>query len=63
MKVVEFKTQENVRSKIQQCSDYNHIQQVAYSTYHDALTQTCFDCGAVRTNLEDANKKTGDKQC
>jgi hypothetical protein len=24
---------------------------VAYSTYHDALTQVCFDCGQIVTSM------------
>ena len=29
-----------------------HIQQVAYSTYHDALTQICFTCKTIRSNIK-----------
>jgi hypothetical protein len=28
------------------------VQQVAYSTYHDALTQVCFTCKVIVTNME-----------
>ncbi len=28
-----------------------HIQQVSYSTYHNALTQVCFGCKKVRSNI------------
>jgi hypothetical protein len=28
-----------------------HVQQVAYSTYHKALTQLCFDCQKIRTTM------------
>jgi hypothetical protein len=42
-----------LREVIQECSDSNHKQQVAYSTWHDALTQVCFTCGRVRTTSEE----------
>jgi len=49
-------TQEEVRKHIQECEG-KHMQQVAYSTFHDALTQVCYDCMKIRTNikLEDKN--------
>ena len=34
-----------------------HIQQVIYSTYHDALTQICFDCGIIRTSIKEEELK------
>ena len=43
---------EDVREMIQLCSDKNHVQQVAYSTYHDALTQICFSCEHVVTSMD-----------
>ena len=46
-----YKTQEEVKVSIKRCEG-EHVQQVAYSSYHDALTQTCFDCKRVRTNLQ-----------
>lgn len=30
----------------------NHIQQCSYSSYHNSLTQVCFDCKKIRTNIE-----------
>ncbi|KKM20579.1 hypothetical protein LCGC14_1644130, partial [marine sediment metagenome] len=33
-----LKSQESVRNVIKQCQNENHVQQVAYSTYHDCLT-------------------------
>lgn len=39
-----------VRHQIQKCEG-KHIQQIAYSSYHDSLTQVCFDCKKVRTNI------------
>lgn len=46
-----YKNQEEVRGQIQNCEGY-HAQQVAYSSFHDALTQVCFGCRAIRTNLK-----------
>ena len=45
-----YKTQEEVREHIQKCEG-RHSQQVAYSSFHDAITQVCFGCKKVRTNL------------
>jgi hypothetical protein len=53
------KTQEEVREYIQECEG-KHTQQAIYSTFHDALTQICFGCGAVRSTIfrgEKENKK------
>ena len=51
-----------VRDKIQTCQKKKHIQQVAFSTYHDCLTQICFTCKMVRTELseEELKKQKGD---
>ncbi len=49
-----FDSVEIVRRFIKECQKDNHIQQVAYSTYHDCLTQLCFNCQKIRTNLEDS---------
>lgn len=43
-------TQEEVRKHIQNCEG-KHMQQVAYSTFHDALTQICYGCMKVRSNV------------
>ncbi len=43
---------ETIREAIQTCEKEGHIQQVAYSTYHDCLTQICFTCEKIRTLLE-----------
>lgn len=45
-----FETQEEVRDYIQECEG-RHTQQVVYSTFHDALTQLCYGCKKVRSNL------------
>ena len=44
-------TQEQVRRYIKECEG-KHTQQAIYSTFHDALTQICYGCKKVRTNLE-----------
>ena len=45
-----FGTIGQVRHQIQKCEG-KHTQQIAYSSYHDSLTQVCFDCKKVRTNV------------
>ena len=45
-----LKTQAEVRKHVQDCEG-KHMQQVAYSTFHDALTQLCFGCRKVRSNI------------
>lgn len=45
-----IETMEEVRKHIQECEG-KHAQQVAYSTFHDALTQVCFGCRTVRSSL------------
>lgn len=56
MEVKKIETQKAVRARIQNCSERGHVQQVAYSTWHDALTQICFDCEKVRTNMEERDE-------
>lgn len=41
---------DRVLAKIRECEG-KHRQQVVFSTHHHALTQICFDCKRVRTNL------------
>jgi hypothetical protein len=45
-----YETQEEVRKHIQECEG-KHMQQVAYSTFHDALTQICFGCKKIRSSI------------
>jgi len=47
---------EEVRRMIQVCEG-GHKQQIAYSSYHDSLTQICFDCRTIRTNCKEFAKK------
>lgn len=44
-------TQEEVKEQIKLCEG-RHVQQIAYSSYHDALTQICFNCKKIRTSLK-----------
>jgi hypothetical protein len=43
--------QEDVRNHIRACEG-RHTQQAMYSTFHDALTQLCFGCKAVRSTIK-----------
>lgn len=43
-------SEEFVKERIRECEG-KHIQQVSYSTYHNALTQICFNCEVIRTSL------------
>ena len=45
-----LETQEEVRKQIQKCEGH-HSQQIAYSSFHDCLTQICFGCRKIRSNL------------
>lgn len=44
-----LKNMEEVREQVQKCEG-KHSQQIAYSSFHDCLTQICFGCKKVRTN-------------
>ena len=48
---VEFVDEKYIKKKIKKCEG-NHVQQIAYSSYHDALTQVCFGCKKIRTSLK-----------
>jgi len=50
-----YKTQEEVREYIKNCEG-KHMQQVAYSTFHDSLTQICFVCLKVRSSIIKLNQ-------
>lgn len=45
--------QETIREAIRGCQRIGHVQQVAYNTYHDALTQVCWTERVVRTSAAD----------
>jgi len=40
-----------VKDNIKKCEG-KHLQQVAYSSYHEAFTQICFGCKKIRTSLK-----------
>lgn len=46
-----YSTQEEIRKHVQKCQG-KHIHQVAYSTFHDAITQVCFGCKVIRSNIK-----------
>lgn len=46
-----FTKQETIRDWIKDCEG-SHTQQAIYSTYHDALTQVCFDCKRIRSTIK-----------
>jgi len=48
--------QEDIRKHIQECEG-KHTQQAIYSTFHDALTQICFGCKKIRSNLKVKNNE------
>lgn len=50
MKIL-FVSQDRVGDYIKECQESKHIHQVAFSTFHNALTQICFDCELVRTSI------------
>lgn len=52
MEVIFKRNIEEVQDIIDRCQYENHIQQVAFSSYHKALTQICFTCNCVRSNIE-----------
>ena len=41
---------EDVIKHIQNCEG-RHMQQSAYSTFHNALTQICFGCRRIRSSI------------
>ena len=51
MEIIKLLTLDDVRNQIRECEG-KHKQQVCFSTYHDSLTQICFGCDKVRTNLK-----------
>ena len=51
-----FENQEKVKEHIKNCEG-KHVQQIAYSSYHDALTQVCFTCKKIRTSLKEEDLK------
>lgn len=49
---LEYNTEEEIRENIiPTCQKEDHVQQVAFSTFHDGMTQVCFDCKKIRTTI------------
>lgn len=48
-------SEEAIKKLIKECEGRKHVQQVAYSSYHDALTQVCFGCKRIRTSMREAH--------
>jgi hypothetical protein len=46
-----YESENYLRGCIKSCQEKGHIQQVCFSTYHNAITQVCFTCEAVRTSI------------
>lgn len=44
-------TIEDVHQEIKKCEGV-HSQQIAFSSFHDCLTQVCFGCKAIRSNFK-----------
>jgi len=57
MKLILQESQEDVEMEIMKCQNRKHVQQVAFSTYHHALTQVCFSCDKVRTSVSKEDLK------
>ena len=56
-KYEQLSTMEAVHEAIKRCEGV-HSQQIAFSSFHDALTQICFGCGVVRSTIfRGENKK------
>ena len=47
----DYESEDYLRGCIKSCQEKGHIQQVCFSTYHNAITQVCFTCEAVRTSM------------
>ena len=56
LEVIFYDTIQQVKSHIKECEG-KHVQQVVYSTYHDALTQICFGCKLIRTSITEEDLK------
>lgn len=53
---VEYEGQEYIQGCITVCERRKHLQQVAFSTFHNCLTQVCFTCNICRTSLPEAEQ-------
>jgi len=50
---IEYEPEDFIKNCIQICEKRKHLQQVAFSTFHNCLTQVCFNCNVCRTSLPD----------
>ena len=46
-----IENKEDIIKQIDECEG-NHTQQAIYSTFHSALTQVCYGCWKVRSNIK-----------
>ena len=53
---LEICSEGKVKDAIKNCEG-KHIQQIAYSSYHEAFTQICFTCNKVRTSMKKEDLK------
>ena len=53
---VDYEDEEYIRGCVKTCEKKRHLQQVAYSTFHDCFTQICFTCKVVRTSLPESEQ-------
>ena len=58
---LDFVDDKYIKKAIKKCEG-KHVQQVAYSTYHDSFTQICFGCQKIRTSMpkKDVNVLEGE---
>lgn len=47
-----YKNRSAMKNMIKDCEDKKHKQEIAYSLKPDLITQVCFDCKIIRTNLK-----------
>ena len=48
---VEYDNQDFIQGCIESCEKKKHLQQVAFSSFHNCLTQVCFTCNICMTSL------------
>jgi len=46
-----IESMEDIRKQIEECEG-RHTQQAVFSTFHNALTQVCYGCKKVRSNIK-----------
>ena len=58
---IEFLDEKYIKKAIRKCEG-KHVQQIAYSSYHDAFTQICFGCNKVRTSIKEQDALSTDNE-